>query len=64
MSRHNAAAQQYSNMDLQSRTEKANPHQLIQMLIDGAIVRTRAAIGHMQRNETTQKAELIGKTIK
>lgn len=63
MSRHNAAAQQYSNMDLQSRTEKANPHQLIQMLIDGAIVRTRAAIGHMQRNETAQKAELIGKTI-
>lgn len=63
MSRHHAAAQQYSNMDLQSRTEKASPHQLVQMLVDGALVRTRAAIGHMERNETEQKAELIGKTI-
>jgi len=63
MSRHNLAAQQYGAMDLQSRTEKASPHQLIQMLIDGAIVRTRAAIGHIERNETTKKAELIGKAI-
>ena len=50
-------------MDLQSRTEKASPHQLIQMLIDGAIVRIKAAAGHMERQETTKKAELIGKAI-
>lgn len=63
MSRHNAAAKQYNHMDLQSRTDKANPHQLVQMMIDGAIVRVRAAIGHMERNETAQKAELISKAI-
>lgn len=63
MSRHNTAVQQYGNMDLQSKTESASPHQLIQMLVDGAIIRTRAAIGHMQRNETSQKAELISKSI-
>lgn len=63
MSRNNLAAQKYGSMDLQSKTDHASPHQLIQMLIDGAIVRSRAAIGHMQRNETAQKAELIGKAI-
>jgi len=63
MSRHNLAAQQYGAMDLQSRTEKASPHQLIQMLIDGAIVRIRASIGHIERGETVKKAELIGKAI-
>ena len=63
MTRNNLAAQKYGTMDLQSRTEKASPHQLIQMLIDGAIVRIKAATGHMERKETTKKAELIGKAI-
>ncbi len=63
MSRHHAAAQKYGHMDLQSRTDNASPHQLVQMLIDGALVRTRAAIGHMERGETLQKAELISKAI-
>lgn len=63
MTRNNLAAQKYGTMDLQSRTENASPHQLIQMLIDGAIVRIKAAAGHMQRQEVTKKAELIGKAI-
>lgn len=63
MSRHNTAAKQYSHMDLQSRTDNASPHQLVQLMIDGALVRARAAIGHIERNEISQKAELISKTI-
>ncbi len=63
MKRNLSAAQQYGSMDLQSKIDHANPHQLIQMLIDGAIVRIKAAEGHMQRNEVAQKGEMISKAI-
>lgn len=57
------ATQQYSGLDLQSKTESASPHELIMMLLSGALVRINAAIGHMERKETAKKAELIGKAI-
>jgi len=63
MNRNALATQQYGKLDLQSKTETASPHQLIKMLIDGALVRVKAAAGHMERNETVEKATLIGKAI-
>jgi len=63
MNRNALATQQYGKLDLQSKTETASPHQLIKMLIDGALVRVKAAAGHMERNETVEKATLIGKSI-
>ena len=63
MNNYSSAAQQYGSLDLQSKTENASPHQLVKMLIDGALVRIKAATGHMERNETVEKATLIGKAI-
>ncbi len=60
---HSYATKQYTGLDLQSKTESASPHELINMLLTGAIVRVKAAMGHMERNETVQKVELIGKAI-
>lgn len=60
---HSHATRQYNNLDLQTRTENASPHQLVQMLFGGALVRIKAAMGHMERKEIAQKAELIGKAI-
>jgi len=63
MNNYSSAAKQYGSIDLQSKTEAANPHQLIQMLIDGAINRIKTAIVHMERNDIAKKGEMIGKAI-
>lgn len=43
--------------------EYASPHQLVAMLIDGAIERVIQARGAMERGMTARKGELIGKAI-
>lgn len=43
--------------------EYASPHQLVAMLIDGAIERVVQARGAMERGMTARKGELISKAI-
>jgi len=43
--------------------EYASPHQLVAMLIDGAMERVVQARGAMERGMTARKGELIGKAI-
>ena len=58
-----AALRQYQQVKTGAAVEGANPHQLIQMLYEGALERIAAARGHIQRGETARKGEQIGKAI-
>lgn len=58
-----SAAQQYAAMSKESSAAYADPHQLIQMLFDGAVDRIAAAKGAMQRNDVPEKGVLISKAI-
>ncbi len=65
MSHVNAASalKQYGEVGTNVGVISANPHQLIQMLLDGALERISQAKGHMLRSEISRKGELIGKAI-
>lgn len=58
-----SALAQYKKINTESALEGASPHQLIQMLINGALDRLSQARGAMQRKETAQKGLLIGKAV-
>jgi flagellar protein FliS len=58
-----SALRAYRNVSAQSAVVDCSPHQLILMLLDGAIERTAGAIGHMLHGETAEKGRLIGSTI-
>lgn len=58
-----SALAQYKRINTESALEGASPHQLIQMLINGALDRLSQARGAMQRKETAQKGLLIGKAV-
>lgn len=53
----------YQNIDAQSGVTDASPHQLITMLMDGALSRIAAAKGAMSRGDTARQGELLGKAI-
>lgn len=57
------AISEYARVNRQSLVNEASPHQLIAMLISGAIERLTFAKGCMDRNETATKAEMIGKAM-
>ena len=59
----NKAAQQYANVNRNTAVEDANPHQLIQMLFQGALDNLQQAIGSIERRDFEQKGLLIGRTI-
>ncbi len=58
-----AAMNQYKQVGVQSAVGNADPHTLIQMLIDGAIQRLNTAKMHMKQNNISLKGESIGKAI-
>ena len=47
--------------NLASSAEYSSPHQLITMLLDGAMERIARAIGHIERQEVASKGECIGR---
>lgn len=53
----------YKQVGVQSGVTDASPHQLISMLLDGALGRIAAAQGAMERRDTGRQGELIGKAI-
>ena len=58
-----SALAQYKRINNESALEGASPHQLIAMLINGALDRLSHARGAMQRKDTAQKGLLIGKAV-
>ena len=57
------AMRQYQSVNTQARAIEADPHRLIQMLIEGGLTRLAQASGAMERGQTALKGELIGKAI-
>ncbi len=53
----------YRQAGVQGAVMDASPHQLITMLMDGALDRIAAAKGAMERGETATEGEMIGKAI-
>lgn len=58
-----SALAQYKRINTETALEGASPHQLIQMLLNGALDRLSQARGAIQRKETAQKGMLIGKAV-
>lgn len=58
-----SALQQYQSVNTQAQAVAADPHRLIQMLMEGGLTRLAQARGAMERNETALKGELISKAI-
>ncbi|MDI9818847.1 MULTISPECIES: flagellar export chaperone FliS [unclassified Legionella] len=57
------ALEQYKTVELQTRVEAATPHELIHLLLQGARSQIATAQGNIQRNQTREKGEHIGKAI-
>ena len=57
------AMRQYQSVNTQAQAISADPHRLIQMLMEGGLTRLAQARGAMERNQTALKGELIGKAI-
>lgn len=53
----------YRNVDAQSGVMDASPHQLITMLMEGALSRIAAAKGAMNRGDVAAQGEMLGKAI-
>lgn len=58
------AAKQYQTVGNQTGVMDADPHRLIQLLIDGALDRMAAARGHIERNEIEQRNKMLNAAIK
>lgn len=59
----NLAINQYKSVGLHANVADANPHRLIQMLIDGLLEKIAQAKGNLERNEAAKKGENIGVAI-
>jgi flagellar protein FliS len=57
------ALHHYNQNAVQTGVEAANPHRLIQMLMEGALDRIAAAKGHMERGEIESKGTQINNAI-
>jgi flagellar protein FliS len=57
------AIKQYQKVNAQSSIDGASPHQLIAMLINGAITRLSTAKGCMERKDFAGKGVQLGKSI-
>lgn len=57
------ALQQYQRVNTQTSITDADPHRLIQLLINGALERINMAKAQMQANNIEAKGRLISKTI-
>lgn len=58
---YNSKISAYSKDSLRSELTTADPHRIIQMLMQGALDRIAAAKGHIERNEMAGKSLCISK---
>lgn len=54
---------QYRSVDNYTGVTEADPHQLVQMLLDGALTKIAIVKGLMQRTEIAKKGEVIGQAV-
>jgi flagellar protein FliS len=54
---------QYKSIELQSRIDTASPHELIELLLQGARTHIATAQGNIQRKQIKEKGEHIGKAL-
>ena len=54
---------QYKTIELQTRVHTASPHELIELLLQGARSHIAIAQGNIQRNQIKEKGEHIGKAL-
>ena len=59
----NGVLKAYKQVGVQNEVTLANPHRLVQMLLDGALDRIAIAKGHMARGEIAEKGGNISKAI-
>ena len=57
------AMRQYQSVNNQAQALAADPHRLIQMLMEGGLTRLAQARGAMERDQTALKGELLSKAI-
>jgi len=53
----------YKQIDCYTGVNEADPHRLVQMLLDGALEKIAVAKGLITHNETAKKGEAIGRAI-
>jgi len=58
-----SAVSAYKTLKNQKALDDASPHQLIELMLSGALERVVSAMGAMERNETAEAGESIGKAI-
>lgn len=56
-------ANQYKSIELQTRIDTASPHELIELLLQGARSHIATALGNIQRNQIREKGEHISKAL-
>lgn len=56
-------AQQYQQIGTYSGAAYADPHRLVQLLMEGALERIVRARGAIERGAVTEKGDLLGKAI-
>jgi len=56
-------AMQYKKINTQSGIENANPHRLVQMLMEGVLEKVAIAKGHLERGNIEQKGRNISWAI-
>ncbi|TWI47044.1 flagellar protein FliS [Pseudomonas duriflava] len=59
----NTALKQYQTVNVQAQVLAADPHRLIQMLMEGGLTRLAQARGAIEHNQIALKGEVIGKAI-
>lgn len=57
------AMKQYQQVSIEAQVSDANPHRLIQLLMQGGLERLAQARGAMEREQISEKGILIGKAI-
>jgi len=55
--------QSYRNVTAYGNLADANPHQVVQLMLDAVLSRVAEASGHLERGETAAKGEKIGKAL-
>lgn len=63
MSKLNNAVSQYNKINVASNVETADPHRLIQMLMQGALEKIAIAKGYMERKDIANKGNSISWAI-
>ena len=60
---YNSGAKQYQQVNVTSEVLDADPHRLIQLLMEAALTRMSQAKGAIERNEMESKAHLLGRVM-